>query len=83
MVTVKEEGFSLLELTTAIGLAAILSTAVVTMSPSFIEGIKTSVEEHSNCSQEKESAAKKFIEGEEFTGWDDPSSSECNVDGGV
>ena len=76
-----EEGFSLLELTVAIGIAAILSTTVVLMSPGFISEIKTTVNDHSDCSFEKEEAAKSFIEGQEYSGWQSSSvgNAECTI----
>ena len=71
----KEDGFSLVELAVALGLAVILSGIAVTMSPSFIDDIKDTVEINSDCSFERESVAKKFLDGEEPTN----INEECNL----
>jgi prepilin-type N-terminal cleavage/methylation domain-containing protein len=79
-----EEGFSLMELAVAIGVAAILSGAVVSMSPEFIQEIKLNTEKHSNCSFEKEEAAKQFLEGQEYAGWqgNNAKNSDCKIQRG-
>jgi len=82
---VKEDGFSLLELSLAIGLAAILSVAVVSVAPSYISGTKQRINNYSDCSAEKEGAAQSYIEGEEYTGWDTQNkrnNSDCNISNG-
>ena len=74
-----EKGFSLVELAVALGLAAILSGIAVTMSPNFVANVKSTVESNSDCSFERESVAKKFLDGEEPTN----INTDCNLVEGV
>ena len=74
-VFILEEGFSLLELSVAVGLAAILSGIAVTISPQFIADMRDTVNASSECSFERESIANKYLNGEE------PASinNDCNL----
>lgn len=78
-----EDGFSLLELSVALALAVIFSGIAITMAPELITNVKVGSASSAACSFEKETVAKKYLDGEEHTPWNvSPESSACNLTGG-
>lgn len=62
-----EEGFSLLEVSVAVGIMAILTGVALTIAPNFMNDVKAKQNSYAECSTKHDSAARDLMDGIEPT----------------